>query len=565
MKRSPVRRIPTMRNMLANKMANRINNFSVKPTARLTEVSERQVTASVDSMVSHIWKSLASTKGADFESFSVVFGNPSLPMDLKGAGITLGNGANPNKPISSSNPPDEETTAFCINGGHFYTVRMFVPADIKKAWEGKGKGDDAEGDYYIIIPPTTATGSYNVYIIEFKTGMSHLAMHISEEEQMLKEKQVIKTWYSALGKSVNVHLFYCPYLAGDATLYRKTHVSNNVGYLSLGGLSKILGVSENTMLHFANVRSKYNQEFTKKAFKLRDRVIEKIRANPTMSLANIQKLHTQSNFGINFGPSVRYDTNYQKRRARITQLNTSRKFILGLVNKTTNAKEKHVLTSRLAGVIAKMLVENRYVNGKPTNQRILDRNSHSNMRNWLSKLGKASYKPAEETTFRILLEERRKVLPPYVFPALGPTDFLRPINQNSLQLQKIKEIMNKTNLTANNKILMEKNIKKVNYKSLNTNEKRLYDNMFPKIKELYSRRHKNNPRTVTTKKAKKPVPKSINFFNLATVPSPRSSPKRPSPSPRRTALKRRGLTPSPSNIRSAKRMRMTNAPSPVRR
>jgi hypothetical protein len=47
---------PNMRHMLAPSMAARTQGFKNTPFGRMTEVSERQVVATVDSMVSHLYK-----------------------------------------------------------------------------------------------------------------------------------------------------------------------------------------------------------------------------------------------------------------------------------------------------------------------------------------------------------------------------------------------------------------------------------------------------------------------------------------------------------------------------
>jgi len=508
-----------MRHMLSKPMANRLQGFINAPLARLTEPTSRQIRASVDAVISHIYKSLASTAGGNFEAFSAVARNPWLPMDLNGSGIMLGKGHDSSKPISKTNPPDEETQAFMLEGGHFYTVNMYVPQKIKNKWEGRGKGDDAQGDYYIVVPPEAPTGTYNVYILEFKAGMTHLKMDISEEEQMLKEKEVVETWYRALGKSINVHLYYCPYLAGDAPPYRASHISGHVNYITLAGLSKILGISEDTMLHFAQVRSKFNEEFTKKAYAIRDLAIAKVKAENPVSLNELKALSSKSNFNVNFGSSVASSGNYQTRRERIVRLLTRRSQVLSEINKL-NAKNGQKLKSELVSLTATILKLNRYPPGRPTPANkppmipVLANNSYTRMLNWLRNANRTNARILqEETAFRTLLEERRVVLGRYTFPKLAAADILPPISASEATFLRLAEQLNNKSLNALQLVRIHTNFKSINRKQLNPKNQSRYNTVRANLEARYKVRHKvAAPLTKGTKK--KASNENFEKFNI---------------------------------------------------
>ena len=482
--------------MLSKPMANRLQGFITAPLARLTEPTSRQIRASVDAVISHIYKSLASTAGGNFEAFSAVARNPWLPMDLNGSGIMLGKGHDSTKPISKTNPPDEETQAFMLEGGHFYTVNMYVPQKIKNKWEGRGKGDDAQGDYYIVVPPESQTGTYKVYILEFKAGMTHLKMDISEEEQMLKEKEVVETWYRALGKTVDVHLYYCPYLAGDAPAYRASHISGHVNYITLAGLSKILNISEDNMLHFAQVRSKFNEEFTKKAYAVRDLAIAKVKAENPVSLNDLKALSSKSNFNVNFGNSVASSGNYQERRARIVRLLTRRAQVLSEIEKL-NAKNGQKLKSELVSLTATILKLNRYPPGRPTPANkpamipVLANNSYTRMLNWLRNANRTNARILpEETAFRTILEERRAVIGRYTFPKLAAADILPPISMSEATFLRLAEQLNNKSLNALQLVKIHTNFKSINRKQLNPKNQSRYNTVRANLEARYKVRHK---------------------------------------------------------------------------
>jgi hypothetical protein len=488
------------------------------PLARLTEPTSRQIRASVDSVISHIYKSLASTAGGNFEAFSAVARNPWLPMDLNGSGILLGKGKDSTKPISKTNPPDEETQAFMFEGGHFYTVNMYVPQKIKNKWEGRGKGDDAQGDYYIVVPPDQPSGTYQVYILEFKAGMTHLVMDKTEEEQMLKEKEVVETWYKALGKSINVQLYYCPYLAGDAPPYRASHISGHVNYITLSGLSKILGISEDDMIHFAQVRSRFNEEFTKKAYAVRDLAVAKVAAENPLSLNQLQALSSKSNFNVNFGPSVASSGNYQERRARIVQLLTRRARVLSQLEQV-NVKNGQNLKKELVNLTATILKLNRYplsrpapVN-KPPMVPVLSNTSYTKMLNWLRNANRTNARILqEETAFRTILEERRIVIGRYTFPRLAPADILPPIKASEATFLRLTEQLNNKSLNAAQLVRIYQNFRTVNRKNLTPKSQERYDTVKPNLEARHKARYKMTATVATTSTKRKK--ENLENFNI---------------------------------------------------
>jgi len=525
-------------------MAARIQGFKNTPFGRMTEVSERQVVATVDSMVSHLYKSLASTKGGDFESFSAVMENPWLPMDLKGAGITLGEGANPDRPISKTNPPDEETNAFLLEGGHFYTVRMIAPKDIKNKFVGRGKGDDAEGDYYIVIPPGPTENTYKVHIIEFKTGMGHFKMDKTEEDQMLKEKEVIEHWYRTIGKTVKVYMYYCPFLTGNAEVYAQEHRSSSINYITLSGLSKILNVPESTMEHYAKVRSNYNKKFTQNAFRLKNMVVTRIRKGEEMSLDNMKKLST-INFGVNFGPNVKFEGNYQKRRARLVQLLTRRRLIKNAMKQSNSTKK---LMDQLVNVTKQILIENKYANNKLTSNSLLDSNFSNKMENWLRQVKNAPHgKVAKETTFRLFLEERRKLLGAYRFPQLDTDDIVKPMGPSMRKFMNVRAMLARKNLDYNAIGKMYNTYRGINENALHRSYGPMYSHIGIVVKKLYKSRRAPPPKT-KGRTAAVPISTVSRMSNLEMALSPRPlrpSPKKPSPSPKKPSPSPKKPSPSP--------------------
>lgn len=509
---------PTMSHMLSKPMANRLQSFMTTPLARVTEPTSRQIRASVDSVISHIYKSLASTAGGNFESFSAVARNPWLPMDLNGSGILLGKGQDSTKPISNANPPDEETQAFMLEGGHFYTVNMYVPQKIKNKWDGRGKGDDAQGDYYIVVPPEQPSGAYQIYILEFKAGMTHLVMDKSEEEQMLKEKEVLETWYKALGKNVNVQLYYCPYLAGDAPPYRASHISGHVNYVTLAGLSKILGISENDLIHFAQVRSKFNEEFTKKAYAIRDLAVAKVEAENPLSLNQLQALSSKSNFNVNFGPPVASSGNYQERRARIVQLLTRRTRVLSQLEQV-NVKNGSNLKKELVNLTATILKLNRYPPSRPPPANkppmvpVLSNNSYTRMLNWLRNANRTNARILpEETAFRTILEERRIVIGRYTFPRLAPADILPPISASEANFLRLAKQLNNKSLNAAQIVRIHTNFKTVNRRNLEPKSQERYNAVKANLDARFKTRYKTP--VLDTSVSKKRKKENLEEFNI---------------------------------------------------
>lgn len=499
--------------MLSKPMANRINKFIKKPFEKLDEKVSRQIDGTVDAVVSHIYKSLASTAGGNFEAFAAVGKNPWLPIDLNGSSITLGRGQNSNLPVSipkggvAGNPPDEETQAFMTLGGHFYTVNMIVPQYIKDKWVGRGKGDDAQGDYYIVVPPSSSTGkTYNVYILEFKAGMSHLTMDIKEEQQMLKEKEVLELWYKSMGLSVNVHLYYCPYLTTNAALYRRRHTSANVNYVTLAGLSRILDIPIETMLKNASTRRNFTQNFTAKAHRIRDAATEKIKTDPTISLDQLKAMESKADFNVDFNINVSSSGDYQQRRAFISQELIKRSKAIATMHNTPDVFKKEEIYDELMEITLKILLADRYPGGKPPpglppKIAVLKNESYLNLYNWLKKAlnGKVIHDVPKETAFRTILEERKWFLSKtargeYKFPAIPDSEQLKPITPAQSLLYRAGNISSDVNnstgqLSAINrkKVLeVQQIIRNINKQKLTTRENKAeYAKVNQRIKQLF--------------------------------------------------------------------------------
>jgi hypothetical protein len=293
-----------------------------------------------------------------------------------------------------------------------------------------------------------------------------------------------------------------------------------VNYVTLAGLSKILNISENDMLHFAQVRSKFNEEFTKKAYAVRDLAIAKVEAENPVSLNQLQALSSKSNFNVNFGPSVASSGNYQERRARIVQLLTRRARVLSQIDQV-NVKDGQNLKKELVSLTATILKLNRYPPGRPQPANkppltpILANNSYTKMINWLQAANRKNARILPtETAFRTILEERRMVLGRYTFPKLAAADILPPISTSEATFLRLAEQLNNRSLNATQLVRIHTNFRNINRKFLSPKEQARYNTVKANLEERYKGRYKTAPPAATTTRKKRALNENLENFNI---------------------------------------------------
>jgi len=346
-------RVPGFPAMLAPSMAAYLGPTQSHIFQNISEATDEMVRRTVSKFITHGWKSLASTSGGDFETFSVAVMNPYLPVDMNNLGIKLGYGMDPTKPISKKNKPDSKTQAFLLTGGDFYTVNMIIPNHIVERWP-RAKGEfEAQADYVRVIPPKDPRSNlYKVKIIEFKNGLTHLEMAEEEEAQMMKESEAITEWYASLGKKVEIERFYCPAAATNAQTYRTTHISPNVNFITVSALSKIIQVPLNRMMEFTQYRTLYTKALTEKLNEIEKRTIKFLEtADKSTVLANLRTL-TPQKLGLNTSNSGNLSSgrNYPTRRLNVVKYMVIRSTLLRKMRGNITDEERRQLDTKLKRV-----------------------------------------------------------------------------------------------------------------------------------------------------------------------------------------------------------------------
>jgi hypothetical protein len=106
-------RVPGVPAIFAPSMAAYLGPTQGRIFHDITEATNEMVKRTLTRFSTHAWKSLASTSGGNFETFSVAVMNPYLPMDLNNAGVMLGLGVNPTQPISKKTPRIQKPKHLC--------------------------------------------------------------------------------------------------------------------------------------------------------------------------------------------------------------------------------------------------------------------------------------------------------------------------------------------------------------------------------------------------------------------------------------------------------------------
>jgi hypothetical protein len=379
--------------------------------SEIREATNGLVARTLDKYKVHIWKSLPSTSGGNFEAFSVGGFSPYLPIDTNwkgwpGGSIYFGV-ENNNKPPSKSNPPDSKTQALLLDGGDFYTVNVMFP-NSPKFWKNhqNGKGESfGQADYVRIIPPKKGN-IYKVKIIEFKNGLTHLEMAIQEEGQLNRIADTIKMWYEALPlrtkPDVQVELYYCPAAATNASFYAGTHTSETVNFITTGALAKILQVNPGTIQKYATIRSTQNQIITNRLENIKRRTSSYLATISNNKLNALRRL-TPKNLGISHAA---YTTgyNFSGRKIKIIILMIVRKALLLEYNSTTNANKKRNIKLKLIDVTSQILSADKVANNSET---ILEPATRLALKNFLTKLGGQTNRTTD-TSFEQFVHYRKE-------------------------------------------------------------------------------------------------------------------------------------------------------------
>lgn len=388
--------------------------------SEIREATNELVSRTLDKYKVHIWKSLPSTSGGNFEAFSVGGFSPYLPIDTNWKGWSGGSiyfgVENKDKPPGPSNPPDAKTRAFLLEGGDFYTVNVLFP-NSKKFWQNhpNGKGETfGQADYVRIIPPKRGN-IFRVKIIEFKNGLTHLEMAIQEEGQLNRIADTIRAWYEALPSEywtwkpktkpdVQVDLYYCPAAATNASLYAGTHTSETVNFITVGALAKILGVDASTLRKYATIRAEQNQLITNRLEEIKRRASTYLGSITTNKLNALRKA-TPRNLGIS---NATYTTghNFSGRKIKIIVLMIVRKALILEYKTATNAFKKRGIKMKLIDVTSQILDSDKVANNSQT---VLTEATRSALKNFLIREGGQSNRKID-TTFEQFVHYRREYL-----------------------------------------------------------------------------------------------------------------------------------------------------------
>ena len=422
-------RIPGFPAMLAPSMAAYLGPTQGRIFHDITEATNEMVRRTLTRFSTHAWKSLASTSGGDFETFSVAVMNPYLPMDLNNSGVMLGKGVNPLKPISKQNKPDSKTQAFMLIGGDYYTVNMKIPLHIQERWPD-AKGDDAQADYMRVIPPIRTGDKYKIKIIEFKNGLTQSIMADEEAAQMMKETETMMEWYKALGKDVEIERFYCPAVATNARAYGSTHVSPYVHFITVSGLAKIIQVPLQKMRNFTRLRTTYTQALTRKLDEIEKRTLQFIEDTDKADVLNRLRQITPKNLGLNNNNAGNLSSgrNYPTRRLAVVKYMIIRAALMRKLRSGVPDIEKKQINKKLRHVTQLILATDKPAN---VSEQILTNNTRALLKAALG--GTASRAPViPDTSFEDLVFERREYLKEMYpnlpeWPSLEPSEIIPPI------------------------------------------------------------------------------------------------------------------------------------------
>lgn len=259
--------MPAMQHLISENAVVRLDEFMKRPFSD-TKVEQRAADILGTTVVATS-KAYHSGKGDDYESVAMVFGNPSAPISLSGAGHL--------SPQKGGIRHPEILNAMKTYGGHFITtnldVGLFPGAQYKlpdKIREAGNKGNTyVQVDYTIIIPAKYPNGKIKIFLIEFKAGETHLVMAIDEAYQLRKAKALYEMWWGE--GNVDVTMIYHPFLAGRGDFspeLRNKHAVGDVIYVNFEGMCKFLKLNERNVRRMGMTRAKYTFGIGEAASKL---------------------------------------------------------------------------------------------------------------------------------------------------------------------------------------------------------------------------------------------------------------------------------------------------------
>ena len=268
--------MPAIQHLISENAVVRLDEFMKRPFSD-TKVLQRAADILGTSVVATA-KAYHSGKGDDYESVAMVFGNPSAPISLSGAGFLSPH------PGGSRHP--EILTAMKTYGGHFITTNLDVglqggPYKLPdKIREAGNKGNTyVQVDYTIVIPAKySSNGKIKIFLIEFKAGETHLVMAIDEAYQLRKAKALYEMWWGA--NNVDVTMIYHPFLAGRADFspeLRNKHAVGDVVYVNFEGMCKFLKLNERNVRRIGMARFKFTVgigEAASKVWRYTEKLIE---------------------------------------------------------------------------------------------------------------------------------------------------------------------------------------------------------------------------------------------------------------------------------------------------
>jgi hypothetical protein len=387
------------------------------PFKNLQEITTSTIKEKVGTHLAYIFKRYHTGKGDDFESVAAIVNNPNLPMDCSSLGI-----------LTRDSPIWKAMLKY---GGHFFTVNLSIPPDLGDVINlNTGKGRNwVQLDYLIIIPGNVP----KFVIIEFKAGSGQLYMAAKEAEQMIKAGAIFRNWVGP----IQLELYYSPFLASQASVWKNSHTSTEVHYLTSQGLAKLLRIPLNSLTRIGNLRTNFQTQFTIKLYKIQKKVVEEL---ATESVEKVLTKNLQTKSSANLGKNLRKlgnfsaDKNYKTSRALVTQLLVKREALRRkYLQNSNNATARQVLnvTSQILGIH----------NRTP----VLSTNAAINLRTFVNSV-KNAYKnvqiPTLAHTVETAIEERAEVLgsAQYQLAALNDrTNFVPKKDIDNVQLNKVSQ------------------------------------------------------------------------------------------------------------------------------
>jgi hypothetical protein len=369
---------PKATNIFSDALRKRIKAVINQPFGNATQdPSLRLIKDVLTGHKSYVHLGYHTGKGDDYESVAAIVKNPNLPIECNGAVPGhFGVGVTP-----QSTDVDDVTKSIFKYGGHFYTMNL-EPGLLTQAEKVRGKGEAyVQLDYVIIDPGTSQPGGPlvripTITIIEFKTGPDLRFMNHSEEEQMLKGGIIFNRLAQKMrnqlpggnrsGDYFRMKYYYSPYLSTNATLWKPTWSSKEISYLTISGLSKIIGVSVADISKFGNLRSNFINFFDRKVSEIYDKVSDETHEEEAEFISNyIARILPQSskNFGVNWTSKrlgdLSKNSNWKKEQQILTRLMARRQLLQNEYNKNKNGNvfknlvkvTKAILNANKSGVL----------------------------------------------------------------------------------------------------------------------------------------------------------------------------------------------------------------------